>query len=694
MNASEYCYPEFKEGQVLTHNDLNRLRDFLYSRILFLGGGMVGFGIGCGLTPILEGEKVLRVPTGFALAQGGRELMLEQEFSDDITTLPTRKNLPTYPFLDAKAGGFTPVLRATDTTEAAGGECDEAGCRTHTDLVCQGAEVVFAPGKLKLAAPLTNAIFTKSPVNTPTKIDTLKKALLEALKPYLDGATLLLLEDIAPDGTAGTDLMKMGLVNEVLYTTWEYFRCLSYGDADCYGPSGDAAVALGWLEKTGTTWSLDTRYRHDFRLSAALFSALNVRAGYCDRYLDHIRVLLQTFEVPTVPPSNPPDPPEVEVCSISDYFLGRCAWWLKEAVEVPVRKPGTILIDPTHDVPDFIDPLWDPVPELLGPETQWTWATGFGTFDPTNAGLLPTSRLLGTNGVKAKNVVETAIGKTGITPQVQVKTQEDFGKVPGLQPALVISASDTIYLGVNPGGAVVAAGSVPTSKSLQGVPAIQGVVAEAGQKASDAKGIAESVQGKFNQLELNFGKLGEQFEKVLDYQTKAPPITVLQQAGGLVQTFTTYHADLQNVQNTLNTLTGKINLLEGKVTVQEKVVTTSVGLQGGPEVVEKTKATNQLVVNTLDAFADAVRAAAPEDRVEAVEEVLEEAETSFGILRDSLTVGAPLTMAQPQALTDVLDAAKTALESTGLKATSAEMKDLSQSLEGLKESMAGEGFGP
>ena len=94
ISGTEYCYPDFKEGQVLSHNDLNTLRDYLYTKLAFHGRALIGFGVACGLDGTVAGSS-LALTKGFALGQGGRELIASNPATPRHTlTRPRRKALP------------------------------------------------------------------------------------------------------------------------------------------------------------------------------------------------------------------------------------------------------------------------------------------------------------------------------------------------------------------------------------------------------------------------------------------------------------------------------------------------------------------------------------------------------------------------------------------------------------------------
>ena len=74
MHAWEFRYPDFKEGQVLTHNDLNLLRDFLYSRTAAHARLLFGFGVACGLEGSLAGMGTAPITSKYPSQSTARPL--------------------------------------------------------------------------------------------------------------------------------------------------------------------------------------------------------------------------------------------------------------------------------------------------------------------------------------------------------------------------------------------------------------------------------------------------------------------------------------------------------------------------------------------------------------------------------------------------------------------------------------------
>jgi hypothetical protein len=511
-------WPDFQDGRVLTHNDLNRLRDYLYTKYAFQNNALFGFGVACGLGGSVDGTK-LTVSPGFALAGGGRELMLDAPFEYDLTDL-AGESLEEFDFVDGKEDGYTAVLCPDDTPRAAGGVCDPDDCTLHTDIVDEGVRVSFARGRLKSEGVFSSGVFALNPiaVNTPGPIagfPQLQEKLKGFLEPHLGAPTIKLLTDLELKGTAGVDLMKVGILNEVLYAAWDFFRCRAYGSLSCFGEEYPECVALGWVSENGA-WAWHCRHRHHFVLSRALYSAIRGARceDLCQVHLDHIRAILETFEPPPTkeddPPKDWPDP-DVHVCDLRHLYKGKCIWWKKPEliyeVELPPLGGKGSPLDPIWNPPEFTDlyvdeelifinPLLDPVrPEDVVVNVK---------LDPYGAGVLPTNQFLGFDGDQVAGKITSTLEDRGVAPTVEVVSMADFESTSNLRPGLALAATDAIYLGTNSKGTVIVVGAVPTTTALGDVPGIR-------VDAQNALGMAEQLEADFGAIEQNFVKLGDDF---------------------------------------------------------------------------------------------------------------------------------------------------------------------------------------
>jgi hypothetical protein len=688
MNDSTFSYPEFKEGQVLTHNDLNLLRDYLYTKSMFHGRALFGFGVGCGLEGRIDGSS-LKIGTGFALAQGGRELRLTSEASFSLTGTPASDST-SYNFIDAgttstSPGGFTPIIRPKDTIEPPGGVCDEDGCTTHTEVHHEAAEVVLIPGQLKLAVELSNPVFELKPIEPKTNpslqgFAALRDALKTALTPYLQADTLdyLLPSKLKLEGPPGVDLRKVGLVNEVLYTTWDFFVCRMTDSTPCGGYTAPPqAVALGWLHKPAADWIWEPRYRHWFQLSLALYRAMRGFRGQdvCAVYLDHIRYLLESFEVPVIPPSTGnggggtvvKDPGTVYICTAWDRAHGLCG---------PPRKELRYEVDTTR-VPHR-NPLGpdDYIPVSL-PDDQTL--TEILTIDPADSGIITITDFLGTNAKKAGPKIKEAIDKTGIEGKVEVLTLDEFNKVEGIVPALAVAATDAIFLAMNEDGAVIATGAVPTTKAI-------GDVAGIAETARNAEGIAKGMDGRITGVENGFTQYKTDLDKSFgDFKTE------------MGTQFTTFKNSLPMTQiNAAAELGDKLHEVElevgkqGATLIQMDTRTKNLETRGLPVTGGRgttVTALNMSLYESLDAMRDAIKAGSTQRAGPTVRRTLANVDAQFEVLRGEAVEDVPLTESHPQALAEVMDGIVEAVAAMGLAADSPEFENLTKNIAALKGAM-------
>ncbi|MGZ4354325.1 MAG: hypothetical protein ACXVZ4_12335 [Gaiellaceae bacterium] len=725
ISETEYCYPDFKEGQVLTHNDLNTLRDYLYTKFAFHGRALIGFGVACGLDGTLAGSTLTLTP-GFALAQGGRELIVSAPDTADLNALSLDTTV--YSFVETGPGGVTAILRATETVEEAGGECTSEGCTTHTELHCEGAEIVFVAGRLNLGANLGNPVFALQPIVPKTNpsltgFAPLRDALYTALNGLVDNDTRNLLKALTLSGPKGIDLLKAGIVNEVLYTLWDYYQCKANESAPCGGYTGAPAVALGWASRSGSTWAWDCRYRHHFQLALPLYRGVH---GFrcediCDRYLDRIRELVQDFTPPVIPDpgGKGSDPGTVDICTISDIKLGRCRdWWGQPHEQYPPKQ----WIDPTKERdprPWFTDP-GDPAPweSVLGGD-PWETVTQVNSLDPVQSGVISSHSLLGSDGPLAENAVKQAITDVGIDATVTTMPMEQFNTMQqsgGLQQVLVAAASDAITLGTNADGVVVAMGVVPTAKTLGGVSAIRATANYAHETASGAalqvNGALQRmdvVEKGFTDLNGSFGGLEQKFETFSTNSTKQfgdfrveltgewqslreslPATGLLQKAadlgeqfGGLEQQVAQYGQQLQTHEATLERLDTNATQLTGRLDTMSQRIDRIV-VPGAATAGTTAGTINTAIFETLSSMSKAIAAGSTKRAGPAVRQQLANVAPQLSVLQRETVSSTHLAAAEPVALANVVEGMMSAIAATGLSADAPEMKDLQASVTLLK----------
>jgi hypothetical protein len=541
MTVPTRGWPDFQDARVLTHNDLNGLRDYLYTKYAFQNESLFGFGVAAGLEGTVAGNA-LTISAGFALNGSGRELVLREPFGvNDLNDLTNGKiELTTFPFVTGP-DGYTAVLCASDTRQTAGGECKPGDCTLHTDFVMEDAHVVFARGQLDRQGVFDAPVFELDPIvvsgTTITGFVDLRDALAKLLDGHLAQPTLKLLTDLKHEtgSPIAVDLMQAGIVNEVLYAAWEYFRCLGYSEADPLESGNPDGVALGWLDPSGT-WKWECDRRHHFVLSPALYSAMRgLRCDdLCQQYLDRIRVILETFEPPPVKQGDPPPPgkpPKPHWCRPHKLLDSACLWW-REELEVPKQELEKLTWPRRRP-----DPLRHPVKwgDLTQPErplgdqavtlTPGEIAENIG-LDPYAVGTMPTAQWIGLSGDGVVEQVAAALSEEGLVASIATVPMKQFNaneQGPGFRASVVVSASDSIVLGVNNQGAVMGVGVVPTAVAFQAAPGRAQAALDATQGFADrVQGLAGSVQAfetkfsGFDPAELeNIQKgIGERFAEV------------------------------------------------------------------------------------------------------------------------------------------------------------------------------------
>lgn len=740
--ADATCYPDFLEGQVLTHNDLNLLRDFLYSRWAFQNTCLFGFGVACGLSGTAAGD--LTIGKGFALGQSGRLLRLADDVQfdwTDIAGLATTESVKASDYgLTLSGGGYTALLVPDDTKQPVDETCTEQlGCTAHTDQWCEGASIVFAAGKLAISDYTTGDAFKLQPIDpkgSTTAIANAFTSLQSDLAKLLTGIvpddTITLLKALTLDPKQpGVNLLKVGLLNEVLFTLWDYERCLFYETGACCGPGGPAAVALGFVDPAAKTW--DCTYRHHFQLSTALYLAIQ---GYrcedlCQRYVDHILDLIENFEPPAQPqqPNNPPPPHR---CDYINFVTRRCVWW--NSVEKPPqqRYPGYVAVDPTRQIPYHVDP-GDPAPwEMQFGDDPYATITTVNSIDPTNSGIVRLGDYLGYDGAGSQGQLQNVI-----TGDVQVVDVEEFSAT----PAVVAAASDTVVLGIDSETqTVVATGVIPTAQTLQEVPAIGADAAQAKSDAADAISLSKqsyqsaydsaqtlsALQGDFTGLQSSWGEYQQTMNKSFtDFQQEfagMPDIGTLKQAAQLVDNWSTIETAFQGAQSgievlnskfdtqaaQLETLTQEAGTLADKqgdfavqleqaksdVATQLNTATTgissrvdqigtrldtqAVALSSGADV-RRAGSINSTLTSALDALGAAVVKAAPQAQQAAVQQAIGQAQEFVETLRSEGS-GMPVTESHPTVVANAMGAMLAAVEATGINKHTNAYRDLVHSV--------------
>ena len=697
IKGTESCYPHFKDGQVLTHNDLNQLRDFLYSKSLFHGRALIGFGVACGIEGALSGTQ-LEFSSGFAVAQDGLELIHPDGPAPartfDLGEAANALAPETYSFVDAAQAGMTAILRPTETIEVADGTCGAAGCTTHTDRHCQGAEIVWVQGQLRLSSLEDHPALKLLPIvprDNPAlagyeNLRVAVKAQLRGLS--MEAATVNLLDTMKLTGPKGIDLLKVGLVNEVLYTLWDYIACKRAQNVPCFGETGVPAVALGHALKAGSAWTWNQRFRHYFRLSLALTRAMHGYRGQdlCERHIDHIRALIQDFTPPPVP-TTPADVKEPEVdfhiCKGKSVALGHCKDW-KGSYRRPEDRYAWI--DPSRRrEAKFRDPLWDPNPvednalELVGHLSE---------VDPVAAGVFNSYPLLGRRAASVETMLVGLIKAEGVAPDIHRVDQATFEADATLQPTLFASITDSVYIGQNSAGAMTGMAIKPT---LQVLGNVREITVNANQAVTEAHTAVAQTAGygtRFVTAETQItevkrglatferevadgfsGLRADAFQEINDLRAELPPAAKLTKAVALADDF--------------GELSGDVRELKTRFELQDRRAVPGGGFVVGDRAVEA----NQALRGALASIRTAIERSATTRQLAKVREALDAVEPQIRQLDEATESGMLMTAAQPEALATVLEGITNAVVAAGVETNSVEFSNLRNGVDALRSTM-------
>ena len=488
----EEQFPVFKDGQTLTHHELNDLRKYLDSQDHVLGR-LIGFGITCGLEGEVVGDELVISP-GLAIDQHGRPLMLHAE--ERIPLPPVIEG--EFDFLDAD-GCVTPVLTATDEPEDAP-DCEEDGCIGHAGLVVRKATIVLANGSVaqssfSVAATPLGAISPIS-VGKNSRASNTGAAMIAALKRalgrHLTGALARKLDDAIinnAEDLPGVQAWKAAFLNRVFFATLDLLRCEVLTSASCIRTSETPGVALGCLRNEGEfSWSCSPR--HGFEPPVGLAVALlgSDCDDPCALLAERVRAMISSFFIPAMPkPADPPKPGGggIKYCrryakSGSKLALDRMLWdhrcvhW-----EIPWKRR-----------PEW-ERLWDIDYELKNP-LDVIDIRDLYLFDPDqlDAGTISTGLTLGLEPAEAVIGVETAIRDAmgdDFPVDVTVVTPRERQAMDAYQPAVEASVTDRIVLVADNQGKVVEVGRIPVSETLNTVaPTVERVKADTGAAVSTA----------------------------------------------------------------------------------------------------------------------------------------------------------------------------------------------------------------
>ena len=497
----EEQFPVFKDGQTLTHHELNDLRGYLDAQDHVLGR-LIGFGISCGLDGEILNNQLVISP-GLAIDQRGRPLMLDAAAT---ISLPQQADA-SFDFLSGE-GGFTPVLVAEDEDMDAP-ECDEEGCIGHASLRIRKATIRIGLGQIAQSsfsvsntalAGVNPIVVAKSSTasNTGTAM---VSALKRALEHRLSKSDLAQLDDaiISPSqDLPGIQAWKAAFLNRVFFATIDLLRCETLTQAACMRATETPGVAIGLLTVDGgPKWSCSPR--HGFEPPVGLGTGLlggDCEDG-CGLLTARVRAMISTFSLPEVPapdegPKEPGRKPKICGPRLKSELREYAYTILSHADCIHLEVPPHYTIDPEKYV--RVQPFPPPWEEPIDPLEVYEL-----NHDILRVGTVMTATTLGQDVLDAEANIRSAIlDRMGDTYPVAVMTvtPAERQRLAGYQPALEASLSDQIVLVSDTMGKVVEVGLVSVSETLNTIaPTVEAVKTEAHDAtvaADDAAGLARA----------------------------------------------------------------------------------------------------------------------------------------------------------------------------------------------------------
>ncbi len=526
-------YPLFESGQTLTATDLNLLRSFLHERDRLVGR-MIGFGINAGLSGTVAGTALTIAP-GLAVDQVGEPLVLP---TAQTIPLPPTPVTPSFDFIATGPGGFSVVLEATEEVDPAP-DCGESpDCAGHAEHHTRGVTLRVVNGRVTGTRFdfSSEPLLSEEPVrlgldSAPiTSFNGLRDAIADRLTngsdPFINPALITSLRSrtIAAADSPAVRGYKCGWLNMILFATLDLLRCEALLAIAANRPTTRPGVVLGWVHQVSGAWVFECGYRHAWEPPRGFTDAF--LGGSCADPAGHYRDLVEALIDGYAPPPPPPSG--------------------GGTVDPPVHcPPGTIRIGnhcqhvyfPPEVIPEFwyeewlgpvnpLDPIWNPPLEDPGWLVNPWVIYGEDPIDFFGDGQIGGLQYVGQPGDDVQGVLEDFIDVNGGVADIRVMSHADAQGLDGYRPASSFSPSDTIVLGVNQAGNVVATGRVAavrnTRRVASALPAAETAVAEAQQVATELSNLATGLQNDFSELASGMGLLGENFlelqDEFADYQ--------------------------------------------------------------------------------------------------------------------------------------------------------------------------------
>lgn len=672
-------YPEFVEGQTLTREELNELRDHLVDRDRTLGR-TVGFGIAGGLVGKVQGGT-LKIAPGLAIDQTGEALMLPAEVQIPVPPVP---DADTFAFVTG-TDGFTVVLVHTDVAEPRT-PCTETGCQGHALLHTTGVDLRIVRGRLTSTHPDFEEREKELLAVTPLTL-TPNGAVTGAFVKLRDAITKRIGTRLRPDLLAKLSAMtldtadlpavkayKAGFLNQLLFATLDLLLFEALVSQEVVRDTPTPGVALGWLHQTGGVWVWDCGYRHQWEPPIGLTQAL--LGGSCADpalpWLQRLESLIDTFTLPPMPkPDDDPvtlEPGQIFICKNWKYHQ---------------HQDCNVILYPHKELLETWRERWTKrPPDFTLPPRGYKFTLAdevYGDFTPdgVDVGIIDLGPTFGRNATVVLTALQTLIGNAGLTPSVQIKTLDEARNMPGFSHSGVVGAADTVVLIQDAQKKIVGTGRVAIGHSQRelgtALPATQ-------QKAAQAIEIAKGVQQDFGAIDGTVTQHGQSLEGLLKFQNAsvqwqtqagqqiaAVPNQIEVHTQRAMATFQqTFSLQLNEfMSQTVNTLTDKVAFtaehlenVAGKVDV----------LVGNKRLNERETAVNTGLLDVLRTVRRSVEEVAPDDRRDAVRATLATVDDGLVRLAAVGQAGGSVLADSPQTLTAVVDSLVEALRAVGTPA--------------------------
>lgn len=675
-------YPEFVEGQTLTREELNELRDHLVGRDQTLGR-TVGFGIAGGLVGRVR-AGALRIAAGLAIDQTGEALLLPTEQSIPV---PPVADPDTFDFV-AGTTDFTVVLVHTDVP----GErapCAETGCQGHALPHATGVDLRIVPGTLTSALPdfakedLLDAVpltvtSAGAVVGGATAFTALRNAITGRVGARLPAATLAKLSAMSLDPTdlPAVNAYKAGFLNQVLFAALDLLRFEALTAQDVFRDTHTPGVALGRLYKDGAgTWQWDCGSRHQWEPPTGLTQALF--GGSCaDPGLPWLQRLVSLIDTFTLPPMPKPDDEPAKL-DTADLFI--CKYWNRAR-----HDDCNVILYPNKKIPDHWQKVWIdkqagvippahfvPTPDSLVYETD--------PPDTVSVGVIDVGCTFGRKATAVQDALVALVGGAGQTPSVLIVTQEGLSGVAGFEHSGVVGVADTMVLIADAKGKVVGTGRVPLGYSqrelgtalplaaTRAATAIQGTDEVKAQVATQGDTITE--HGRAVATLLKFQESATLWQNGVMQTLSAVPTQIEthteKQIANFQQSFSGQLGEF--VSQAVDALTDKV----GRTAEQVQNLAGRVDVLTGQRAVvgRQEAAVNAGLLEVLRTVRTAVEEVTPEDRRERVRTTLAAADDGLSRLTAAGEAGGNVLTASPATLAAVVDALVAGLRAAGLRGT-------------------------